>query len=93
MQIPPFPPDIDRTFLVAVSNKNLGLNRGAVNTFCENVASCRFLSLLLHIFLLLCRFLSLFVASFRFLQIAYLALFIQKINREKRGLATFLQQK
>ena len=79
--------------LVAVYNENLSLNRGMVNTFCENVALCRFLSPLLDILSLFCRFSLLFIVSSHFLQIAYSALLFRRLIVKKRGQATFSVRK
>jgi hypothetical protein len=87
--------------LAAVFNKNLSLNSDSVNIFCENVASCRFLSSLLDIFFAAlslfvasCRFLSLYAASSHFPQITSPALLfrkpIQKKEEEKWECAPFL---
>jgi hypothetical protein len=70
--------------LVAVFNKNLGLNRRVVNTFYENVASCRFLSLLLELFSFFCRFLSLLVVCSYLLQITDQTLLFRRFIRKKR---------
>jgi hypothetical protein len=80
--------------LAAVFNKNLSLNSGSVNIFCENVAFCRFLSSLLDIFfatlslfVALCRFLSLLVALCRLFSLSPnnpFSAIIQKANLKKR---------